>query len=342
MITEYMETADEAVQIARVALPLASLYNLPANPVNYAVLYEYVAEQNPELNQALEQLRLEPDALTSERIQSLYNTFVSFSDEQAIHDARQAIGKIIASTQGSLTQVGKESQVYQESLGATANQLTESGTPTNTADIIVNLIDKTICMQAASKTLQEELSKTNEDLVQFRTEFKRVRRESLIDPLTGIKNRRAFDYALDELREQAVNSNEPMCLLMVDIDHFKKVNDRHGHVIGDAVLKWVAEIIDHNVRGGDLLARYGGEEFSILLPNTPMEGAERVADNICNKVRNQVLSKSQAGADIGRVTVSIGVAAYYGREASEQFVGRADVALYRAKESGRNRVCVFS
>lgn len=342
MVPDYLETTEEAAQVARVALPLASKYNLPANPINYAVLYEYVAEQNPELSQALEQLRLEPEKLTSERIQSLYHTFISLLDEQAIDDARQAIGKIIVSTQGSLTQVDQESQTYQESLGTTANQLANNEASINTVDIIANLIDETIRMQAASKTLQEELAKTNEDLVQLRTEFKRVRHESLIDPLTGIKNRRAFDDALDELRENTVNSNEPMCLLMVDIDHFKKVNDRHGHVIGDAVLKWVAGVIDDNVRGGDVLARYGGEEFAILLPNTPMEGAGRVADNICNKVRNQKLSKGQAGADVGRVTVSIGVATFYGREMSKQFVERADIALYRAKESGRNRVCTFS
>jgi len=335
---EYSESLEEATQIARAALPLASQFALPANPVNYAVLYEYVAGQNPPLSEALDQLRESAKDLTDAQVNALYHSFISDTDEQALKEVRQTLSCMVDYTRSSLDKVGQESHVYQESLGVAAKQLTD-GEPSGVVDVITHLIDETMRMQTASRSLQEELAKTNEDLSSLRTEFKRVRTESMMDPLTGIQNRRGFDRSLAKAHEHAKTCNEPLCLLLVDIDHFKKVNDTHGHVVGDAVLKQVANAINDVVRGGDVLARYGGEEFVLLLPKTPMEGAERVADNICNQVRNQKMDSNHVGEDVGRVTVSVGVALFYSNETTEQFVVRADTALYRAKESGRNRVC---
>ena len=338
MSIEYSESLEEATQIARTALPLASQFALPVNPVNYAVLYEYVAGQNPPLSAALDQLRNNAKDLTDIQVNSLYQNFVSDTDEQALKNVRLALSNIVDSTQGSLNMVARESHAYQENLGEAAQQLTE-GESSSVVDIVARLIDETVRMQASSRGLQEELAKTNEDLSNLRTEFKRVREESIVDPLTGIHNRRAFDNALADACEHAKTGNEALCLLLVDIDHFKKVNDNYGHVVGDAVLKQVSNVLNDVVRDGDILARYGGEEFVLLLPNTPMEGAERVADNICARVRNQQMDRGCVGKDIGRVTVSVGVALFCSNESIEQFVVRADTALYRAKESGRNRVC---
>lgn len=341
MSIEYKESLEEATQIARAALPLASKFALPANPVNYAVLYEYVAGQNPQLTSALDQLCENASKLTDEQAQSLYHTFVDDTDEQALKDVRLALSSIIDSTRGSLDKVAQKSQAYQEDLGVAAKQLAE-GETFDVVDIVAQLIDETVRMQAISRDLQEELSITNNDLSSLRREFQRVREESMVDPLTGIQNRRAFDASLAEVLEHAKANNEPVCLLMVDIDHFKAVNDTYGHVVGDAVLKQVSSAINDTVRGGDVLARYGGEEFVALLPNTPMEGAERVADNICNKVRNQPMNRERVGKDIGRVTVSVGAALFSSSESIEEFIVRADTALYRAKESGRNRVCTHT
>ncbi|MBL1276923.1 MAG: diguanylate cyclase [Ectothiorhodospiraceae bacterium] len=342
MIVDYTESVEEATQIARVALPLANKYALPANPVNYAVLYEYVAGQNSELNAVLDQLREAKKELTSDQLQALYQRFVDSGDEQVINNVRQALAGIMASTIGSLDKVEQESQSYQASLGDAANQLASGKGAESPVDVIAKLIEETLRMQETSKTLQDELEKTNKDLMQLRTDYKRVRQESLIDPLTGIQNRRAFDESLSENCTQAGASHQPLCLLLVDIDFFKKVNDTHGHVVGDAVLKQVANVINDTVRGGDVLARYGGEEFAVLLPNTPMDGAERVADNICNIVRNCSMNQLSVGAEIGRITVSVGVAQFHSSESGEAFVVRSDTALYRAKESGRNRVCTHT
>jgi diguanylate cyclase len=338
--SEYSDSLQEAARIARAAIPMANELVLPANPINYAVFYEYVAGQNQRLRAALDQFRDSSKTLTDSQMHSLYLSYVSDTDEQALKDVRLALSNIIDSTRGSLEKVAEESRTYQEDLGAAAKQLTSGGA--GVVDIVAELIDETVRMQATSRDLENELTRTNRDLSSLRSDFKRVQEESLLDVLTGIQNRRAFDTALEEMLEHARANDEPVCLLLVDIDHFKTVNDTHGHVVGDAVLKQVANAINDTVRGGDVLARFGGEEFVVLLPDTALEGAECVADNICNKVRNTHMDQSRVGKDIGKITVSVGVALFHAQESNEAFLVRADTALYRAKESGRNRVCTHA
>ena len=342
MITEYSEDVEEAAQIARTALPLAGKYALSMNPINYAVLYEYVLGKNSELKKSLDTLFNGDEPINRDQMYHQYKTHLQSTDEEAINNIRQTLLDLMSSTQHSLSQIGDDSQSYSNNLNSAVAELQQGGDISAASDVIAKLIEDTTHMQSSSQSLQDELTKTNDDLAKLRTEFKRVRQESMIDPLTGIQNRRSFDDELAKCCATSKSNQEPLSLLIIDIDHFKKVNDTYGHVVGDAVLKRVAEALNNTVRGGDLLARYGGEEFVVVLPNTPMEGAERVADNICNNVRNLPMDKNQVGKEVGRVTVSVGVALYHGAESEQDFVARSDTALYRAKESGRNRVCTHT
>ena len=342
MNTEYPENLEEAIQIARAALPLAGKHGLPMNPINYALLYEYVLGKNPELKASLDQLFNDDQAIDHEQMLHQYKTYLLNTDEAAINNVRQALLELMSSTQNSLSIIGENSDNYTDNLNAAASELKQGGDISAATGVIAKLILDTSSMQSCSQKLQDQLAKTNNDLAKLRTEFKRVRQESMVDPLTGIQNRRAFDHDLAECCKLAKVDLNPLCLLLIDIDHFKKVNDTYGHVVGDAVLKCISKALNDTVRGGDLLARYGGEEFVIVLPNTSMDGAEHVADNICNVVRNQILDTNNVGKDVGRITVSVGVALFHTTESEEDFISRADTALYRAKESGRNRVCTHT
>jgi len=159
-----------------------------------------------------------------------------------------------------------------------------------------------------------------------------------IDGLTGLY---VVRYYKDRVRDEIFRALEhkfSLCVMMIDVDHFKKYNDSYGHLIGDKVLKLVAQILKDSVRVVDLVSRYGGEEFSVLLVKTPMDGALQVAERIRQKVVEQTIDV--AGKKTS-VTVSIGVAELNpGFKDAESFIDVADHALYQAKEEGRNRVCM--
>lgn len=154
------------------------------------------------------------------------------------------------------------------------------------------------------------------------------------DPLTGIGNRAALESSMAREVSLALRHKQPLAAMVIDIDWFKKVNDRHGHAIGDAVLRSVARVIAAELRGDDLLFRFGGEEFVVLLRGTRLEGALVAAERIRAAVESATCACE--GKDI-QVTVSVGVATL-GEESSEHLFDRADHALYQAKQQGRNRV----
>lgn len=161
-----------------------------------------------------------------------------------------------------------------------------------------------------------------------------------LDPLTGVANRRSLIAALDRDVARAVRTRESIALMMVDIDHFKHVNDQYGHPVGDQVLCSVVNVLRQRVRAQDLVGRYGGEEFMVVLPDTGLVGAEQLARELCKAVEVSLCRVTGVEVDPIAVTVSIGV--FGGRLESgdswDMLIAAADRALYQAKENGRNRV----
>lgn len=157
------------------------------------------------------------------------------------------------------------------------------------------------------------------------------------DPLTGLYNRRHFLQLLERELARCASHGRSLALLIVDLDHFKSVNDRHGHPAGDAVLKDVAATLQRQAQGEIIVARIGGEEFAVVLPEQDLARAARYAQALCDTVASLQLD-AQAGAH--RVTVSVGVACWSPAMAAVgELLAAADAQLYRAKQAGRNRVC---
>lgn len=174
----------------------------------------------------------------------------------------------------------------------------------------------------------------------------RIKQMGLLDSLTSVHNRRYFDQRLAEEVDLAARNKKPLSCLFLDIDHFKKFNDKYGHQIGDRVLQEVARIIKNQMRVSDVMARYGGEEFAILLTNTDAQLAENIAERIRFLIYEQ---KHQLSESVSAyITVSVGCDTTYpprkqnSRELGKQLVHNADTALYHAKELGRNQVVAYS
>src|SRR6201995_113493 len=161
---------------------------------------------------------------------------------------------------------------------------------------------------------------------------------AITDQLTGLHNRRYMSRHLDNLISGAQKSAKPMTFLIMDIDHFKAVNDGHGHDVGDEVLKEFASRINANVRGIDLACRYGGEEFVVAMPDTDMAFATNIAERLRHSIETTPVKISRAPGNLN-ITISIGIAKAEGEnDTAEQLLHRADQALYRAKRTGRNKV----
>jgi two-component system, cell cycle response regulator len=188
------------------------------------------------------------------------------------------------------------------------------------------------------KNLQDQLRATQHKLEE----------QSITDGLTGLKNRRLFDERLDEEFRRAQRYSDPVSLIMIDLDHFKQVNDRFGHQMGDLVLREAASCIRASIRDPDICARYGGEEFTVILPKTHLSGALAVAERIWrelgNKVYHQEITEGGRAKPVDvRVTASIGLAFYPSKDITSAalLVKFADEALYQAKHSGRNTICLY-
>lgn len=180
------------------------------------------------------------------------------------------------------------------------------------------------------------LDKFNRRLFQYRL---KIEQSARIDGLTGINNRSHFIEAAPVLLELCRRHEHPISAFMVDIDHFKQINDRYGHPEGDEVIRLVADSMRTKLRNTDLLARYGGEEFVVILPETPPHAAVGVAESVRRTIAEKALALG-AGRSI-RITISIGVAGYGllpDDIGLEELLKQADTRLYEAKEGGRNRV----
>lgn len=189
-------------------------------------------------------------------------------------------------------------------------------------------------------SLEIEQARHEAQRAQLEAEMQRIRAEELheqanTDPLTRLPNRRALDRQLPEMMSTALERSEPLCAVMIDMDHFKDVNDRHGHAAGDRVLTSMAKILGASTRSTDLAVRVGGEEFLLVLGNTDLDQAVQICERVLGEVRDHPWADLTAGLTC---TASVGVARLKRGESVSRWLGRADAALYEAKAAGRDRV----
>ena len=196
-----------------------------------------------------------------------------------------------------------------------------------------------------TSNVQELRSRLEEAQTQAETMSQRLaqaEKAAQLDPLTSVANRTWLESFLEEAVAKSHKESTPMCVAMADIDHFKRINDKHGHQTGDQVIKKFAELLSEHARSTDLVARYGGEEFAIVLPKTASGSAFQLAERVRSSFQKIKLTDVETGNSIGKVTASFGIAEVLDAETPMQLIRRADRKLYESKRKGRNRTEVES
>jgi len=204
-------------------------------------------------------------------------------------------------------------------------------------DAKLRLVETNLQYEHAVRRLEELLQEKDALAAELRAANAQLTALAATDGLTGLLNRRAFEDSLRRDLARTARSEAELSLLALDVDHFKQVNDTHGHPAGDEVLRSLGKLLTSTLRTGDVCGRVGGEEFAVVLPNTDLSGARVVAERLRQAVERMPVD---TGGRVLRVTVSIGAAAARGSEDPRALLSVADAALYVAKRSGRNRVAV--
>ena len=205
-------------------------------------------------------------------------------------------------------------------------------------DIVVRLLNAHGEMEEKVAALTKELEASREQILALKGDIAEVGKIAMIDSLTQLGNRRFFDDTLKTEVERALAKGAPLALALADIDRFKVVNDRFGHVVGDHLLRLVAELLGRQVKGKGHAARYGGEEFALVFPGMPLEEATPRVEAIRRELEKQRWVVGAASEKLGAVTASFGVAELAPGDTPESLVKRADDKLLAAKATGRNRV----
>jgi diguanylate cyclase len=330
---------ERTLAFADIAMSQMRALRQAATPRNYEIWYAYATGYSPSLNQKINETLAAKGSLSEADLEAIYGAYLSPTrlTERIDNVGTQVAGEI-EQVMAMIDVAAGTASNYSESLADASQKLDTSKDRDGLRAIVETLVHAAKDMEQSNQQLEERLSESKQEINELQSNLEAVRNESLTDPLTQLYNRKHFDDALAQAIAEAHLKDEPLSLMLTDIDHFKAFNDNFGHLTGDQVLRLVALSVKQNVQGQDIAARYGGEEFAVVLPNTVQRSAITVGDHIRRAVMTKELMKRSTGEHLGRVTISIGVATLHKGETAASLIERADACLYAAKRHGRNRV----
>ena len=332
---------NKAGKIAEQVMKRLGDENLPPLPDIFELFYAYYDGEEPEVVRSIDIMTSQNIALTVERCQELHSRLIAKKDstsKETLEKAEEIVGM-------TLDDVDQIFEIVKDSNSGF------SGSLAHINEVMLNAIQaeqfkellKTVMMEAQkmvseNSSLEKKLEKSANIMHDLKEEMEQIRKEAFTDTLTGIANRKKFDLEIVRLVAEARSEITPLSMIFIDIDHFKSFNDTFGHQIGDQVLRLVARSLKDSLKGQDFSCRYGGEEFVIILPQTPVNGAMKIADILREKIRSKDIKNRSTGETLSRISISCGVAQLKNEEEIDHWVERADRALYKAKQEGRNRV----
>lgn len=331
--SRYWDTASATLDVLRE-------YNFSPVPEVFHVWFVYFADENPDIFRALDLARQQGTPIEEKQLFDLYQRFILHPQmAEFLLQGMDDFADVVDHSEHSIGSVSTELTVYGNVLEEVGAVLQQGGKKME----ILNLVARqTRHIRQSVTALSDQLETYHQKIADLQVELQKAREQSFTDGLTRVSNRLHFEQLLNGLAGDLDTeaSNQPFCLLMIDLDQFKQINDRFGHRVGDEILVLLAGILKSSVKGRDTVARYGGDEFAVLLPQSRLDEAKSLAQELCSSVRGREVRAKSSGTSFGHMTVSIGVAEYQKGEGAASLIDRTDAALYQAKEAGRDQYSV--
>ena len=335
----YTDSRDRSAELLRAAIAHMGQHDAAFTPTSYSVWYEYASGINTRLNQSLEHLLQTEPRLSDATVQRLYREHIAGVDDKTMDRISRDFQQVMNHVVDSVQRTGDQAGAFGAELNELNSALQQSTDPVALHSHLELARQRSQEMQDSAVALKAQVDASRLEIQRLRADLDRAREEVFVDSLTRVLNRKGLDHRLEQLLRQPLAANGSHGLVMVDIDHFKRINDTHGHLVGDQVLAGMGELLRKVVDGpNQLVARYGGEEFAVVLPEASLETAAQVAERIRATAKAMKLRKRNAPDVVLSVTVSAGAAVLQPGESANDWIARADAALYRSKQSGRDRV----
>ena len=337
-MAKFDDSPRTVTEIAKNVILNASVRSIPLTPENFYVWFEYFLGSNQELKTTIDELIASEKDFSQEINERLYTEYLKGDKKEILDEVHKETHKIFQNIFRVTLSTNNLASDYSDKMEEYSNKLHDANDLTQMRNFIEDIIKDTNNMAESSRQLNQELEEATSQIQTLSKQLEETEREVLLDALTGLNNRKAFDRKINDLCEKFDKNEEFFSVVMLDIDYFKKFNDQYGHQVGDEVLRIVGSHLKENLKGKDFPSRYGGEEFIVLLPNTKLDKAYIVAEQIRETISKKRLKIKKTGQALGNITVSVGVSEIREGDTAISVVERADSALYLAKDSGRNNV----
>lgn len=307
---------------------------LDPSPLHYELAYGYVTQSDRKLADAVDRAIARMGRLTPEAAELILGEMRTEMSAEALAGLIDKAQNGLTSIAGLAKQSGADAKAYGQALETKVADL-QSQSP---EEVVAALVQLTGAMIEKTRAAETQLRDAGKQMNQLRGSLAEARRIAESDALTGLANRRAFEGKLRRAVSVARETGRPLALAFCDIDHFKAINDTHGHDVGDRILKFVAQRLSSVSGNNCFVARHGGEEFVMLFEGSTSREAARIVDEVRADLEERRLVAKQSGEPIGRVSFSAGIATLAEDDNGRKMLRAADQALYAAKAAGRNRV----
>ncbi|MBE0493080.1 MAG: GGDEF domain-containing protein [Thiomicrospira sp.] len=307
------------------------------SPLNYQVWYEYFKGDKPKFRQEMDSILNDPFGYNDRTGRRLFDEYLK--DDKPTSDLDRVFKRLLDAMVKKLSAWTDKLSSQNQQLNDYALRLSEPNIdPEKLKNITDSILHTTRDLRHSSEDVQQDLVQASLEIQTLREQLIEARAESMKDELTELGNRKAFNIRLEELAEEFAERPDQLHLILIDIDHFKNFNDQYGHLVGDSVLRYFANLLRNKQRPKNTLCRYGGEEFAILMNDSSLEQAQDCAETLRAALKKAKLKRRGTNEVLPEITASFGIAQFRAGEKLDDFINRADDMLYKAKQTGRDKV----